>query len=100
MPLWSTHLRFIKEPPYIVWYTIRVKNKRIGAIYITKRHELGVYIIRDWRRKGYGQRALELLMDKFSSRRFYANIGPKNIPSQKMFEKMGFKLVQYTFQKG
>jgi RimJ/RimL family protein N-acetyltransferase len=36
-------------------------------------------------------------MKEWGGGQFYANINPANEPSRKMFEKLGFRLVQHTY---
>ena len=116
MPTWEEHLDFIErmrpwpwpdlaevdyrlgEPRYQAWFLIQIDPlaEPEGAIYLTQRGEIGVSIFRKWRGYGYGPRAVTLLMDKFGPAKYLANVAPTNEPSRKMFEKLGFNVIQHT----
>jgi RimJ/RimL family protein N-acetyltransferase len=79
-------------------------DKIVGAVYMTKPpkpsvagNEIGIFILRECQGHGYGPRAIKLLMEKHGNIRYLANIAPTNEISIKMFEGLGFKLVQHTY---
>ena len=86
------------EPRYQGWFLIQVDDlaEPEGAIYLTRRNEIGVAIFRKWRGYGYGPRAVRLLIEKYGPAHYLANVAPANEASRKMFEKLGFRTIQHT----
>lgn len=98
MPSWNEHLAFIASKPYEHWYLIDVgETNYVGATYLTKHREIGIFILKRFHGFGYGPTAVKMLMEKHPGR-FLANVAPKNYKSQKMFRDLGGDLVQFTFE--
>jgi RimJ/RimL family protein N-acetyltransferase len=98
MPTWQQHCKFIARRPYSAWYLIRFGTEYIGAIYLTKANEIGVSILARCHGLGLGSRAVRTLMRKHARRRYLANINPSNKRSIRMFRRMGFKMIQETYE--
>jgi len=98
MPTFAQHKRFIRSYPYRFWYLIRVIPHYVGAIYLTRQNEIGVFIFRHHYHKGYGQEAVRQLMAKHPRKRFLANINPRNAMSIQFFERLGFNHLQNTYE--
>jgi RimJ/RimL family protein N-acetyltransferase len=98
MPGWKTHIAFVARRPYAAWYLIKSRNDYVGAIYLTAMNEIGVSILKQWRGRGFGSRAVRLLMQKHGRRRYLANINPRNTRSIRMFRRMSFRMVQQTYE--
>lgn len=105
MPSWDEHLAFIAGRPYQDWYLITVDGTYVGAIYLTKPggksragDEIGVAILKAHRGKGYARAAIELLMQIHGARRYLANIAPGNEASIHLFEGLGFRHIQNTYE--
>ena len=107
MPTWEKHKKFVANPPYAHWCLINVEGKYIGYVSATKRNEIGIVLFKRHRGKGYGPKAVQLFMKTHaplpavaSERRgrFIANINPSNENSIRMFEKLGFKRIQVTYE--
>lgn len=98
MPSWSAHVIFVHDHPYRAWNLIEVSGEIIGAIYLTMQNEIGIGIFKAHQGKGYGPAAIKRLMEEYGPRRFLANIAPGNEASRKVFEGMGFKHIQNTFE--
>lgn len=105
MPSFDEHTHFFyrggdnEEPPYRAWYFIlNQEDSIIGSIYLTKAREVGVYLVPEARGKGLGKLAVDLLMVKWPGR-FLANINPANARSIAMFEELGFKHIQNTYER-
>jgi RimJ/RimL family protein N-acetyltransferase len=103
MPTWEEHLRFIAGRPYPEWFLIYddpgVEERAsvpIGAIYMTSRREVGLFILKSHRGQGYGTAALDMLRARLPGP-ILANIAPGNEPSKRFFESQGFKLIQHTY---
>ena len=96
MPTWFEHCAFVASKPYLAWYVIRVGNDFVGAIYLTHRHEIGVGIFREQQRRGYARAAVLRLMELYPGK-FLANVNPKNEASRKLWESLGFNLLQVTY---
>lgn len=98
MPTYEEHVKFIMSSPYSKWYIIYYNNGKSGSIYLSKQNEIGIFIKKDMQGKGIGTGALKLIMKKNVSKRYLANISPKNKKSIEFFKKNGFKLLQYTYE--
>jgi len=98
MPIYSQHVDFVMSKPYSKWYIIKIKNKRIGSAYLSKQDEIGIFIQKQFQKKGLGQTVLESIIRRNPRKRYLANINPKNTSSIKFFKNNAFKLIQYTYE--
>lgn len=99
MPSWSEHCAFVDSQPYKHWYLIKIMGEVIGTAYLTNQNEIGIFILEEFRRYGYGREAVKMLMDRHPGR-LLANISPSNGASAKMFEGLGFRHIQDTYAYG
>ena len=98
MPTYEEHVNFVKSSPYSKWYIIEVDGERAGSIYLTKQNEIGIFLNEGLQEKGIGSNALNVLISKNPDLRYLANINPENKKSIKFFKKLGFTLIQYTYE--
>jgi RimJ/RimL family protein N-acetyltransferase len=106
MPNFSEHLSFVAyhDPKseyagvgaYEDWCLIENDADILGSIYLTTRYEIGVAIFSKYQGKGFGTQAVQMLMAKHGKRAYLANVAPTNPRSRKMFEKLGFRVIQET----
>ena len=116
MPTHAEHRAFIAGRPFRFWFLIEslevserhAKNVFVGAIEVTDHNEIGVSILSEYQRKGYGRQALVLFMGAhhplpaIPARRnghWLANIAIKNEGSKAFFEQCGFAPIQETWVK-
>ena len=98
MPAWDEHVKFVGSRPYAHWYLIGEKPLHIvGTIYLTENREVGVFIKREFRGKGFAKTAISLLRDRHPGR-LLANVNPNNETSRKLWESLGGKLIQVTYE--
>jgi RimJ/RimL family protein N-acetyltransferase len=97
-PAWREHLKFFRSKPYRVWFLIHVEDLIVGSIYLSKQDEIGVFLFRAFQGHGYGPAAIKELMRRTPRRRYLANLNPANDRSKAMFERLGFRHVQETFE--
>jgi RimJ/RimL family protein N-acetyltransferase len=97
MPCWGDHVRYVESNPHEAWYFICDPDP-VGACYLSKSNEIGVFVFHNHQKRGYGRAAVKALMEKHGGRRYIANINPRNDPSQFLFKNLGFKLVQNTYE--
>jgi len=95
---YEEHVIFVKSKPYSVWYMINQDDEKVGTIYLSQQDEVGIFIKKDFQKKGVGIMALELLIKKNPRKKFFANVNPKNFKSVQFFENFGFKLIQNTYE--
>jgi RimJ/RimL family protein N-acetyltransferase len=99
MPTWDEHSEFVASRPYLHWYMI-VSDYRAGVIlgscYLSRQREIGVSVYRAYRGRGIGKWAVQELMRRHPGR-FLANVNPLNDASARLFEGLGFKLIQHTY---
>lgn len=99
MPPYDKHVDFIASNPYSVWYVIEAGHKiPVGAVYLTKSDEIGIFVLKAFQKNGFGEQAVRDLMKMHKRKRYLANVNPLNAASQKLFQKMGFNLIQFTFE--
>lgn len=99
MPTWEDHVKFVLSRPYRVWYAIEDVDL-VGSCYLSKKREIGVFVLKEFQGKGYGTFAVKDMMRRWPGR-LLANINPENKVSQAFFQKMGFGgPIQYTYEYG
>ncbi|KKN77981.1 hypothetical protein LCGC14_0355460 [marine sediment metagenome] len=112
MPTWEEHQAFVTSWPYAAWYLVEawvrcIPEDRmcprtptiVGAVYLTKADEIGVFIFKAYQGNNYGSRAVLKLMEAHPRDRYLANINPANERSVNMFEGLGFRHIQNTYVK-
>ena len=97
LPSLINHLRFVDSKPYLAWYLVELGGTVIGATYLTRQREIGIFLFREHQGKSLGAKAVQLLMDTHPGK-FLANIAPTNPGSSEFFKNLGFKLIQHTYQ--
>lgn len=88
MPTFEEHIKFVMKNPYKKWYIIKFKTHKVGSIYLTLGDEIGLYIKKEFQRKGIGKKAVKLLIEKNPRPQYLANIAPRNIITQKFFTNL------------
>jgi len=97
MPTYEKHCEFVSSDPYRGWFMILNEHGLVvGTIYITEQNEIGIQIFTDSHGKGYGKKAVQIIMGMYKGP-FLANINPKNQRSIQFFEGFGFKHIQNTY---
>lgn len=102
MPSWEKHLVFVFRRPYQAWYLAvseDVEEGVVGSVYLSRSNEVGLFLFKKYQGKGYGEKILNLLIEKHPVNRIVANINPNNLRSIAFFEKMGWKQIQVTYEK-
>ncbi len=98
MPSWMEHLRFIASNPYLAWYIVTNDDLYpLGSIYLTKQREVGIFIFKACQRHGYATQAIAILRGMWPGK-MLANVGPGNTRSAALFERMGARLIQHTYE--
>lgn len=98
LPTWQEHIDFINRIPYKGWYIIKEDERIIGSVYLSYNNEIGIHILKFYRRSGFASIAIELLMEKHPEKFYLANINPANEKSIKLFNKLGFSHIQNTYK--
>ena len=97
MPTLGQHTRFFQSRPYLAWYLMETADGFVGAIYLTKQREVGIFVFKDKQSSGLGQQALAQLREKWPGR-LLANVAPSNTRSRDFFTKQGGKVAQITYE--
>lgn len=102
------HDRYISSMPYRAWEIIENEaGVAVGAVYLTNRNEVGIAILKDYHGNGYATDAIKAVMARYAplsaipgarQGHYVANVAPTNIASQKLFQKLGARLVQFTYK--
>ena len=98
MPTWEEHVKFVKSKPYSKWYIIYNKDEKIGSIYLSKQSEIGIHLLKKYEKESIHLESIKKLMLLNSKIKFRANVSPKNKNYIMLFEKLGFKMVQHTYE--
>lgn len=96
-PSWEGHVAFVASHPYAHWYLIEEDGDFVGATYLTHNDEIGLFILRDERSKGYGTQALDLLRRKHPQP-MIANVNPNNEHAIRFWKRHGFVHIQNTYR--
>lgn len=102
-PSFRKHCTFVRSKPYRFWYVLVEQSGLgdetcMGAIYLTKKDEIGIHILPEYRSQGRGREAVMTLMKRHPRPRFYANIAPTNPESAWFFNQLGFRCRQHTYE--
>lgn len=98
MPTREQHEAFIASRPYKAWYLIEDAGRKVGAVYLTKNDEIGVFVLQGHQRRGYAKAAVTELMRRHPRGRYLANIAPANDRSAFLFGGLGFEHIQDTYE--
>jgi hypothetical protein len=98
MPTFSQHKKFVLSKPYSKWYIIYQNSVKIGSIYLSKQNEIGMFILKKYKKSNMDFKPIQLLMNKNPRKRYLANVSIKNKKSMKFFKEHKFQLIQHTFE--
>lgn len=107
MPSWDEHCDFVEGNPYRIWNAVVVNGTPVGTVYLTKRNEIGIFILQEYQGKGYAKAAIKKLLTvhrplpgipSFRPGSFVANVNPANQASIRLFESLGAKHISNTYQ--
>ena len=98
MPSWEQHCEFWTRPLYREQAIIMLDEKQAGYYYISKQNELGIHLVRACRGHGIGPAVIKHLVRKYEGETLLANVAPCNECSQRLFEGMGWQLIQQTYR--
>jgi len=98
MPSRADHVKFVLDRPYKDWQIIVADGERIGATYLSKNNEIGIFILKEHRGKGYGREVIRNLQNLHDEFTLLANINPRNKPSIDLFLGEGFEHIQNTYR--
>jgi len=97
MPTYQQHKIFVESKPYDVWFIIWNNANRVGSIYKTKNGEIGIFVKKEFQNRGIAKTVIPLIYNT-GSKNNLANVSPQNPKYVTMFEKLGFKHIQNTYQ--
>lgn len=99
MPTWAEHVGFVRSSPYKGWWLIDSDlPQAVGSVYLTHQGEIGLAIFRLYRERGYATAAVRAVMQMHPGTRFLANVNPANAASRALWESLGGKVVQVTYE--
>ena len=99
MPTYEEHVKFIESEPYSKWYIIQIDDKKIGSIYLTKENEIGIHFFTQYEESKRFQNVIKEFFLKEPQDRFFMNVSPKNEQYIDLAKKLGFHLVQHTYER-
>lgn len=108
LPNLDRHRNFVRSRPYRSWMVVAdVAFRPMGSVYATQANEIGVAILKEHHRCGFAERAIRALMKQLEPlpaisgvRRgaYVAHVAPGNYQSKALFEKLGGRVVQLTYE--
>ncbi len=99
MPTWEQHVDFVSSRPYKGWWIIETDDGiPAGACYLSKQNEIGVFVLDAYRGRGLGKSAICEIMVMYPGERLLANVNPQNVASIALFERLGFRHLQNTYE--
>ena len=98
MPTYDEHIKFVLSKPYTYWYVIEYDEKNAGAIYLSKRDEIGISISNDYEYEQIAKTAIKLLIELNPRKRYLVNVSPKDIRTQEFLLKNGFSGLEYVYE--
>ena len=107
IPAMESHAEFVAHHPYRTWEAIMAGETPVGSVYLTKRNEIGIFILQEHQGKGYAKAAIKKLLGQhrplpgiasFRPGAFVANVNPANQASIRLFESLGAKHISNTYQ--
>ena len=105
LPMFGEHRAFVASHPFRYWLLIAVQAAYIGAIEVTDRNEIGIAVLRQHQRHGYGRWALRYFFREYQplpaihavrNGCWLVNVAVGNEGSREFFRKMGFSTIQET----
>lgn len=96
LPSWEEHMAFMRSNPYMAWFVVTMDGLPVGATYLTRQREIGLYICRDFREQGVGREVVTEMRARFPGP-ILANVNPENVKARQFWERMGGKLLQVTY---
>jgi RimJ/RimL family protein N-acetyltransferase len=98
MPTWAAHSAFVDSLPYEAWYLIEDNGLVVGAVYLSRAREIGLFIFKSYQGRRYGHDALVLLLEHHPGP-LLANVAIGNAQSMAFFVREGFEFLQVTLKK-
>lgn len=101
MPKWEEHCTFVRNQPYKHWYLIKYQRRTVGAVYISRADEIGIFLLDEYQHRGIGKEVLQnLYVYHQEIEYFYANIAPFNTASLAFFLNRQYQYKDYMAKKG
>jgi GNAT superfamily N-acetyltransferase len=72
----------------------------IGSVYLSKNMEIAIWIkksIKDYKME-IQKKVLEEVITKFTRKKYFVNLNPRNKKMINFYKKNGFKLIYFTFE--
>jgi len=93
MPTYKEHCDFNASNPYVLDKIIYENGEKIGRFYLTEKKEIGIHLL-----PGVSLEAVKLILDDLDGQHFL-NVSPNNKQMQKLLKKLGYEVIQYTYEK-
>lgn len=97
LPTPAEHLAFVQSRPYFAWYIVHEGPTVIGAVYLSKAREIGIFVLREHQGRGWAPKAIAALRKRHPGK-CLANVSPENGRSKALFEALGGRLIQQTYE--
>lgn len=99
MPSFKQHTKFVMSKPYLSWNTILLNEQKIGSIYLSRINEIGLHLKKDFQDSDLEQKIISKFMKDKKKRRYLINVSPHNRKRTNVIKKLGFNLIQHTYEK-
>jgi len=107
LPTMEEHRAFMAAKPYRAWCLVQAQGRSVGAVTLTPNNEVGVFIFREFQRRGYARAALKALLQAYRPLPaiptvrpgyFVANVSPANQASIALFTSLGGRHIANTYE--
>lgn len=98
LPEWTDHQVHVQYHDHLGWYLIMDDGIPVGSVYITKKGEIGVAVLKDHQRKGYAKAGIKAIMAVHKREEYLANVAPANSRSHQLFTQLGGTIIQSTYR--
>jgi len=94
----NDYVKKSENHPYESWLIIEIEDVQAGSLTLNKKNnELGYWLIEEFQGKGIGTKAVKQFMEMNKKQNYTIRAHILNKKSQRIAEKMGFKLTRYEY---
>ncbi len=97
LPSYREHIKFVLSRPYRCWWLLMHCETMVGAAYVTHANEIGIFLLKNFQRKGFGTEAIRIIKNVVNMP-LLANVNPENKESIAFFKNLGAKVLQVTYK--
>lgn len=103
LPTFNSHIKFVKNHPYRVWYLIKSNGVYLGSVYVMKNNCIGISLI--YEISNFPE-VVKLILKKYKPLKeiksvrpsnFFVNIAPNNKKIESQLNRLGAIKIQISY---